>query len=163
MKELEKMGSSTASSVNGSSVVRSSFYQENRKSQEAVKQGGYSKISAKKDKSVYDPPSMIKYKKITHVEESCVKEEDKQESSFDDSHNEFLSAQTKFNILTDKLESQICESERILKEVPIINEIKSITHRHQKEASKIQNITKAKNKKNVADKENLNYDKLVKM
>jgi hypothetical protein len=26
MKELEKMGSSTASSVNGSSVVRSSFY-----------------------------------------------------------------------------------------------------------------------------------------
>ena len=124
MKELEKMGSSTASSVNGSSVVRSSFYQENRKSEEAVKQGGYSKISAKKDKSVYDPPSMIKYKKISHVEESCVKEEDKQESSFDDSHNEFLSAQTKFNILTDKLESQICESERILKEVPIINEIK---------------------------------------
>ena len=47
--------------------------------------------------------------------------------------------------------------------MPIINEIKSITHRHQKEATKIQNITKAKNKKYVADKENLNYDKLVKM
>ncbi len=73
------MATSAASSMNGSSIVRSSFYEENRKSQEPAKQGGYSKLSAKKDKdkSVYDPPSMIKYKKISHVEESCVKEEDK--------------------------------------------------------------------------------------
>lgn len=106
---------------------------------------------------------MIKYKKISHVEESCVKEEDKQDSSFNDSHNEFLSAQTQFNILTDKLESQICESERILKEVPIINEIKSISHRYQKEAVKVQNNTKVVKKKIVVDKQNLNYDKLVKM
>lgn len=163
MKELQKMHNSSASSMNGSSVVKSSFYEENRKVEEPIRQGGYSKLSAKKDKSVYDPPSIIKYKKISPVEDSCVREEDKQDSSLTDSHNEFLSAQTRFNILTDKIENQICQSERVLKEVPAANEIKSITHRCPREAPKMQNSTIAKKSKNVANKQNLNYDKLVKM